>query len=138
MYPQPRPEVERHRLTKGPLRSTAAFGNNGVFIIPGPERAKLCCIVSEEGGWEHVSISVMKQPNRCPTWAEMCFVKDLFWPEHEAVVQIHPAKSEYVTFHDWTLHLWRPQVAELPLPPHTMVGPQSVEEGMGLLKGIWA
>lgn len=54
MYPQPRPEVERHRLTKGPLRSTAAFGNNGVFIIPGPERAKLCCIISDNTEWQPI------------------------------------------------------------------------------------
>lgn len=138
MYPEPRPEVERYRITKGHMRSTADYGNNGAFIIPGPERAKLFCIVSAEGGWDHVSVSVMKKPDRCPTWAEMCFVKDLFWPPEEAVVQFHPPKSQHVSFHDWTLHLWRPQSAELPLPPHTMVGPKSVEEGMKLLEGIWA
>lgn len=48
------------------------------------------------GGWDHVSVSFM---NRCPTWAEMCKVKDLFFREDECCVEYHPAKSEYVNIH---------------------------------------
>lgn len=136
MYPKPNSEVERCRVTNGRLRSNANYGNNGLFIIPGPEFAKLAVIVSDQDFWEHVSVSVLKKPHRCPTWAEMCFVKDLFWPEHETVIQYHPPKSAHVSFHDWTLHLWRPCDVDLPLPPHTMVGPKTVEEGMELLKGM--
>lgn len=138
MHPKPLPQVERGRITKGRLRSSAAYLNNGAFIIPGPERAKLLCIASDQDGWDHVSVSVFKKPARCPTWAEMCFIKDLFWPADEAVMQLHPPQAEYVTFHDWTLHLWRPQGIDLPRPPHTMVGPMNIDEGMKLLKGILA
>lgn len=136
MYPKPQPQVEACRVTTGRLRSTARYGNNGAFIIPGPERAKLLVIASDELGWQHVSVSVLKKPHRCPTWAEMSFVKELFWRDEEAVVQYHPPKAHHVSFHDWTLHLWRPDGLELPLPPHTMVGPQTAQEGLELLKGI--
>ena len=64
--------------------------------------------------WEHVSVSLI---NRCPTWEEMCFVKDLFWREDEIVVQSHPKKSEYINKMPYCLHLWKPVVGEYVLPP---------------------
>lgn len=72
-------------------------------------------------GWEHVSVS---RKLECPSWLAMCFIKDLFWPDHECVVQYHPAKSEYVNFHKNCLHLWRPIDVELPTPPSILVGPK--------------
>ncbi len=63
--------------------------------------------------WEHVSVS-LKQ--RCPTWDEMCFVKDLFWADDEVVIQYHPAKSNYVNDFKTCLHLWKPIGVELPTP----------------------
>jgi hypothetical protein len=70
-------------------------------------------------GWEHVSISL---PNRCPTWDEMCRIKDMFWDEDEAVIQIHPPKSDYVNNHPYCLHLWKSKEKEQPLPPWILVG----------------
>lgn len=58
-----------------------------------------------EGGFEHVSVKLMAK--RLPTWNEMCVVKDIFWQDEEAVVQIHPKKSQYVNIAE-ALHLWRP------------------------------
>lgn len=133
MYSRPQPEVEKGRITRGKLASTASMGNNGAFIVKGPEFAKLFIIASNLEGWEHVSVSVLKNNKRCPTWGEMSFVKDLFWQPEEAVMQLHPPKSQYVSFHDYTLHLWRPLFQYLPLPPHTMVGPKTVEESLELL-----
>ena len=71
--------------------------------------------------WEHVSVST---PERCPTWEEMCWIKDLFWDEEETVVQYHPPKSRYVNMHPFTLHLWRPTRSKdrLPFPPSNLVG----------------
>jgi hypothetical protein len=37
----------------------------------------------------------------------MCFVKGLFWDDEDVAIQFHPAKSEYVNFHPFALHLWR-------------------------------
>ena len=59
---------------------------------------------SEGAGWEHVSVSL---PDRCPTWEEMSFIKNLFWDEEDFVIQIHPAGSDYVDLHPYCLHLWR-------------------------------
>jgi hypothetical protein len=71
--------------------------------------------------WDHISISTQ---TRCPTWEEMCWVKDLFFDEEEAVVQFHPPKSEYVNHHPYCLHLWKPSHFELELPPSIAIGPK--------------
>jgi hypothetical protein len=70
--------------------------------------------------WEHVSVSL---PGRCPTWPEMCHIKDLFWTQQETAIQFHPHASEYVNFHPFCLHLWRNPVTDHPLPPTICVGP---------------
>lgn len=72
------------------------------------------------GEWEHVSVSLA---TRVPTWQEMCLVKDLFWDEGETVIQFHPPKSEYVNFHKFTLHLWKPPY-DVPTPPTETIGPR--------------
>lgn len=76
-------------------------------------------IASWGGGWDHVSVSLH---DRCPTWDEMCWIKGVFWHEHESVIQYHPAKSEYVNCHPHCLHLWKPQNCVLRIPPHEFVG----------------
>jgi hypothetical protein len=78
----------------------------------------------EEHPWEHVSVSLA---NRCPTWDEMCWVKSLFWEDDETVCQFHPPKSEYVNFHQYCLHLWKPTKEVLQLPPYYLVGPKNVQ-----------
>lgn len=117
--------------------STRACGNNGKFQI-GPRMLRPALpyrltVVASDGSdwpltgypppaWEHVSVSTSV---RCPTWDEMCFVKSLFWDPEDAVFQIHPPRSEYVSNHPYCLHLWRPIGIELPRPPLTTVGPAS-------------
>jgi hypothetical protein len=54
----------------------------------------------------------------------MCWVKNLFWEEHEMCVQYHPPKSEYVNCHPHVLHLWKPINMTIPLPPSLLVGPK--------------
>lgn len=70
------------------------------------------------GGWDHVSVSFS---NRCPTWEEMCRVKDAFFREDECCVEYHPKKSDYVNNMPYCLHIWRPQNADLPTPPKIFV-----------------
>lgn len=69
-------------------------------------------------GWDHVSVSL---PNRCPTWDEMCKIKDLFFDGDECVMQLHPPRSVAVNYHNYCLHLWRPQDQQIPMPPVFMV-----------------
>jgi len=76
-------------------------------------------IASWGGRWDHVSMSL---EDRCPTWEEMCWVKDLFWNAKETVIQYHPSKNRYVNNHPYCLHLWKPQRHTIPLPPVSFVG----------------
>lgn len=124
-------EVERGRVLDGPLAS-AAGERNGAFllycratghklkvVISDGEHWKECHLPGEP--WEHVSVSLA---NRCPVWAEMCWVKALFFEDEETVVQYHPPKSEYVNHHPYCLHLFRPLGITLPRPPSMTVGPK--------------
>jgi hypothetical protein len=117
--------LESGRVRQGPFGSDSSYGFNGAFFVLGPCGKELKIIASDGMGWEHVSVSLR---NRCPNWQEMCFVKGLFWDEEEAVMQLHPPKSDYVNYHPYCLHLWRPLDAVIPLPPSSMVGPKSSGE----------
>jgi hypothetical protein len=120
----PNSKVERFRVTEGPMRSDTRAGNNGCFFVPCPgTRANLQVIASDGMGWEHVSVSLQ---TRCPSWAEMCYIKDLFWDEEETVMQLHPPRSEWVNNHPYCLHLWRPVSDVIPRPREILVGVKSV------------
>lgn len=107
------------------------------------------CHVTEETiaaafAWEHVSVSARSS---IPNWAEMCWVKDQFWPEDETVVQFHVPSTDHINIHARCLHLWRPipgrvdagphietpdggmsfTFESLPLPPHMLVGPKPTD-----------
>lgn len=74
---------------------------------------------SDEDGWEHVSISPFSV-DYIPSWEEMCMVKDIFWREEEAVLQIHPPKQKYVNI-----------MKKLPAPVETEKWDPWDEPGMG-------
>lgn len=76
-------------------------------------------IFSNGCGFEHLSVST---PTRCPTWEEMCIMKEIFWKDDEVCMQLHPKKEEYVNNHNYCLHIWRPINQEIPTPPSVMVG----------------
>ena len=107
---------------------------SGMYIVPHPYiRDYFLWIVFSDGlGWEHLSVSLkkfvskrqrtVKEVGRCPTWEEMCLIKDLFWLPEECVVQYHPPRSRYVNNHKWCLHLWKPIKSALPMPDAILVG----------------
>ncbi len=78
-------------------------------------------IFSNGAGWEHVSVSPIRK-NYTPTWEDMCAIKDIFWSEDEAAIQIHPVKAEYVNNRPNCLHLWRCTYKDMVLPPSCLVG----------------
>ena len=99
------------------------MGNNGAFRLYNKETGRTLNIVaSDGGGWEHVSVSVSGRPQHTPSWPDMCLVKDTFWDEEDAVMQLHPPRSQYVNNHPGCLHLWRPTEAAIPLPLALLVG----------------
>jgi hypothetical protein len=110
---------EKYRVASGELGTTAKYGNNGLFLIKSLKLAHVLRVIASDGmGFEHVSVSL---PRRCPTWNEMCVVKDLFWDEEDCCMQLHPPKSQYVNCHPHTLHIWRPIAGEIPRPHMAMV-----------------
>lgn len=78
-------------------------------------------IWSYAAGWEHVSVSPFAK-RITPEWSDMCKVKEIFWNDDEAVIQIHPKKADYVNNVENCLHLWRCTYKETPLPPSCLVG----------------
>lgn len=113
------PKIEQYRYKVGKLASDSSYGNNGFFVIPF-KNDQLRVIASDSRGWDHVSVSCS---DRCPTWEEMCFVKDLFFTEEETVIQYHPPKSVYINYHPFVLHLWRSHEYNVPLPPRELIAP---------------
>lgn len=118
MYKTSSPELEIFRIH---LPGLPRLSNtlNGAFQMGHIRMIVSTGDIPGSEGWEHVSVST---PTRCPTWEEMCIVKDLFWPEEEAVYQLHPPKSQYVNNHPYCLHMWRNANFPVALPPMTMVG----------------
>lgn len=68
----------------------------GAFQIPGRHACgRMLNIIACDGvetGWEHVSVSIMGS-DKCPSWTEMCCVKELFWDDEETVIQLHPPQA---------------------------------------------
>lgn len=120
----PQREKYRQRMKGTQWESTAENGNNGAFALPYCG-IWLFCIVSDELGWDHISISLLnkarKTIKRTPTWEEMEHVKRFFFAPDEVVIQLHVAEEDHLSIHDYVLHLWRKQDYEIPLPPKEMV-----------------
>lgn len=119
---------EQYRLKFHPVYGAmdASWGNNGAFQVASPVCGNQLKVIASDGGdWEHVSVSLVGSSDT-PTWQEMAHIKDLFWGEEDAVMQLHPPKDSYVNNHHGCLHLWRPIGQEIPLPPAVMVGDKNL------------
>lgn len=112
--------LNKYRFKRGPW-GTDFDCDYGLFFIPVKKSNIPLKVISSgknNGDWYHVSVSL---PNRCPTWEEMCLVKDLFFGD-EVVIQFHPKKENYVNNHPFCLHLWRNLKSEIITPPTDLVG----------------
>jgi hypothetical protein len=123
--------LEQFRLLKPPMDSKPG-DRFGAFYIP--TGGVNFIIVADDGtsefGWEHVSMRAKAGKNeRCPSWKEMCWLKDLFWEPEETVLQFHPPKSEHVNCHPYVLHLFRQVGVDAPRPPAILVGPNLPSSG---------
>ena len=101
--------------------STPDSGVNGGFCVPYSADIYLICVAADRMDWEQVAVFLvdgeLNDVQRCPTWEEMCFVKELFWDEEDTVLQFHPKRSEYVNYHPYMLHLWKVAFLDHALPP---------------------
>ena len=90
---------------------------DGVYQIPyAGVTLRVICGCGE--GWDHVSVSL---PDRCPTWDEMNWVKNLFFEPDETAIQFHPPHNEYINVCKTVLHMWRSWNQKIELPPQWML-----------------
>lgn len=109
-------EIKKNGYLK--IKKEGQDGFAGTFYDK-KSRCNLNFIMSWGAGFEHLSVSM---PTRCPSWEQMCVMKELFWKDDEVCMELHPAKKDYVNNHPYCLHIWRPINQEIPLPPTIMVG----------------
>lgn len=114
--------LESRRVSTPQIYSDASFGFNGVFEVIDGKGTMLRVICSDKMGWEHVSVTVRSGEKRTPTWAEMDWIKGLFWKDTETVIQLHVPRERHINNSEFCLHMWRPIGMEIPLPPMNMVG----------------
>ncbi len=114
MRPEPNCHLDSIRA-RHPTKGRSPPGTNYGYFESGELR-----IVSGGSGekWEHVSVSCA---DRCPTWAEMSRVKEMFWSDDETVLQFHPRQSEYINQHPYCLHLWKQRRKNYLLPPRGLI-----------------
>lgn len=110
----------------------AEDGFRGIIHMP---LWKGSIIVSWDMGWDHVSVAPEKL-RIVPDWDSMCMLKDIFFKEDEAVIQIHPPKDQYVNNMPNCLHLWRWNEGEMILPPSWMVGQKKGQSRSELMTEI--
>ena len=96
--------------------------HNGAFIIDKYKNGEFyLIIVSNEQGWDHVSVSLHRKNGAniksCPSFEEMSMVKQKIFAEEEAVFQLHPREEDYINTHPYCLHLWKPNNCSMIVPP---------------------
>lgn len=115
-------KLDKYRVMNGQLASPpgAPYGFFFIRRLPGSQTiAVMAAPFDGQEEWEHVSASLA---NRCPTWDEMAFIKNLFWNPEDTVIQFHPPESQYVNNHSFCLHLWRNTKVAIPTPPMNLIG----------------
>ncbi len=109
-------EIKENRYLNIKREGKDGFGGS---FYDKKSRCRLNFIMSWGLGFEHCSVSL---PNRCPSWEQMCAIKELFWKDDEICMQSHPKKKDYINHMKYCLHIWRPIDKEIPCPPSIMVG----------------
>ena len=116
------PEVNRHRvISRHVMEHYGSIGDQdaGMFALPSTiDGGQLRVVASSGEGWDHVSVS---RTNRCPNWTEMEQIKRLFFKPDETAMQLHVPPNDHISVHPYCLHLWRPHLLPIPMPPKWMV-----------------
>ncbi len=118
-------EVEAQRVGGEPLS-----GPYGAFRLHHPASGMLLNVMATDGRvddsvppdhpafrWEHVSVSRDFPQGAVPTWEMMCWIRDLFFLPEEWVLQYHAPHAHHINIHPGVLHLWRPKLEAIPIPP---------------------
>jgi len=129
-------ELDKYRIRSAIFPATDHSGAFKVFVN-GRSFQVIASVDSIGSGiWEHVSV-VPKNQKRCPTWDEMCAIKDMFFNPEEECIQYHPKHSKYVNYHEYCLHIWRPADGNLRSPVQCSEM-ETLEYRDDLLEDYWA
>lgn len=75
-------------------------------------------------GWDHVSVSRVRQPRKVPSYRQMRRVHEVFFP-FEVAFELHMPRQRHLSPASKggveVLHLWRPQRVFVPTPPVYML-----------------
>ena len=82
------------------------FSENCMFQKNDGELASIRATAYKEDSWKRV---FMYLKHRCPTWAEMAELSDMFFEPEEIAIQFHPCLKQYVNENSTALHLWEPK-----------------------------
>lgn len=108
-------------MLKSPLiTKITGTGDDGAMFEFKYKVRKYEVIASNGGGWDHVSIYPLHQKHT-PSWDVMCILKNMCFNDDEVVMELHPAKKDYVNLAEYCLHLWKPQYEAIPTPPKLFV-----------------
>lgn len=107
-------------IVNAPFVKSPTVGEDGAMFLFTVEHRPYNVIVSNGGGWDHVSVTPANS-KRIPSWNVMCALKELCFTDDEVVMELHPAEKDYVNFLETCLHLWRPQNISVPTPPRIFV-----------------
>lgn len=116
--------IDLNTLNKFRVKAPDFWGTDGddmcgVFMIQSPTDRHLLKVIAGNGdGWDHVSVS---RQTRCPNWPEMEHIKRLFFKDDEIAFQLHMPPSLHISIHPFVLHIWRPHLMPIPLPPREFV-----------------
>lgn len=115
---------------------------NGVFKVYVNGRSFYVLVsvdtIGGDGMWEHISVTPKNQ-KRCPTWEEMCAIKDMFFFPEEECIEYHPRRSEYVNYESNCLHIWRPvNGSVIRRPIEDVSGMDTLAERDARLEAAWA
>ncbi|MBQ9789974.1 MAG: hypothetical protein IJW24_00050 [Clostridia bacterium] len=88
------------------------LSKNGMFEFF-LEKERYCVVASSNDGWDHVSVS---HASKIPSPSVMTYFKNKFFEKNETAFEFFPLSQDYVSMHDFCLHLWRPQNQTITLP----------------------
>jgi len=87
--------LDKYRASESERRIAGVDGDGGCGCFKVYVNGRSFFIVaSDGGGWDHISVSPCNRKRQgCPTWEEMCAIKDMFFEPEERVVQYHPPQE---------------------------------------------
>lgn len=77
-----------------------------LFDMNGKDIGNATALNFPDEEWEHVLLEPLTL-QRCPSWTEMVKLKNTFWESQDVVIQVHPAKKDYINIQPYTLHQWK-------------------------------